>query len=206
MNKQGAWIAAIGGHVVDLWHLYSFAHVNPHSYSKFRNIKSVAHRTGAKQMIETGTYLGNTAMRCSFHFDHVYTIELDGQLATQAASYLKPRPNVDVISGDALIELPKILAKPEATDLLVFLDGHFSGGRTALGDQAEPACDEIEILAKYRDKVRAIVIDDFRCFGVNADWPTKAELLNSIERHFNDEYEICVHLDQVLVYSRSAKH
>lgn len=199
MNKQGSHFAAWGGHLVDLWRLVRFQQRNPYSYSKFRNIKSAARRTGATQMIETGTYLGNTAMRCAPHFQKLYTIELDKDLAASAAAYLAKRKNVEVIQGDALAELPKILERPEVKDLLVFLDGHFSGGITAHGDVPEPACEEIEVLGRFKDKIRSIVIDDFRCFGNDAGWPTKSALLHSVETHFNDGFDISVHLDQVLV-------
>jgi hypothetical protein len=202
MNKQGAHFAAYCGHLVDLWRLLTFQHYNPHSFSKFRNIKSVALRTNATQMIETGTYVGNTAMRCSRYFQKVYTIELDKKLAAEAAAYLRRRANVEVIQGDALAELPKILARPTVDNLVVFLDGHFSGGDTALGDQPEPACDEIDVLAQFKGKIRAIVIDDFRSFGRGQGWPTKADLLRAIESSFNDQFDITVHLDQVLVIRR----
>jgi hypothetical protein len=199
MNKQGAHFAAFGGHLVDLWRLVSFQPSNPHSYSKFRNIKSVAKRTGATQMIETGTYLGNTAMRCAPHFQKLYTVELDKELVAKATVYLTKRKNVEVIQGDALAELPKILARPDVNNLLVFLDGHFSGGVTAHGDVPEPACEEVEVLRQFKSKIRAIIVDDFRCFGTDAGWPTKSALLHSLETCFNDDFDIAVHLDQVLI-------
>jgi hypothetical protein len=202
MNKQGAHFAGYCGHLVDLWRLLTFQHYNPHSYSKFRNLKSVAVRTNATQLIETGTYVGNTAMRCSRHFEKIYTIELDEKLAAKAAAYLRRRPNVEVIQGDALAELPKILARPTVENVLVFLDGHFSGGDTALGDQPEPACDAITVLAQFKDKIRGIVVDDFRCFGRDKGWPTKSDLLHAIESYFNDQFDITIHLDQVLVFRR----
>lgn len=199
MNEQGTRWAAWAGHLVDLWRLTSFRYANPHSYSKLRNIRSVARRTGATQMIETGTYLGNTAMRCAPRFERVYTIELDEKLASRAAAYLCKRHNVEVIQGDALVEVPKILARSGVERLLIYLDGHFSGGATALGDRPEPACDEIEVLGQFKNKIRGIVVDDFRCFGVERGWPSKSALLRSIETHFGGEFEILVHLDQVLV-------
>ncbi len=199
MNEQGTRWAAWAGHLVDLWRLVSFRYSNPHSYTKVRNITSVARRTGATQMIETGTYLGNTAMRCASRFERVYTIELDGKLAARAAAYLRKRRNVEVIQGDALVELHRILARDGVERLLVYLDGHFSGGVTALGDRPEPACEEIEVLGRCKDRIRGIVIDDFRCFGTEPGWPTKSALLRSIETNFGKEFEILVHLDQVLV-------
>lgn len=205
MNKQGAFFSALGGHAIDLFRLLAFDVRNPHSLSKLRNIDAVRRKTGARMMIETGTFLGVTAARAARVFEKVVTVELDQTLADKARAYLRPLPNVEVITGDALAELPKILARPDMEDVLVFLDGHFSGGETAHGDIAEPAVLEVDVLAQFRDKIRGIVIDDFRCFGTEAGWPTKGELIATVERHFNDAFDITVHLDQVLVSRRGAR-
>ena len=100
-------------------------------------------------MIESGTYRGVTAARCARQVAKVYTIELDKELAAGATMYLRGCLNVEVIQGDALVELPRILARAEVRDVLVFLDGHFSGGETALGDLAEPAVEQIKALSPH---------------------------------------------------------
>jgi len=200
MNKQGAVLSAAAGHAVDLFRLLRFETRNPHSYSKFRQIKALAGRTGSKVLIETGTYVGNTAMRCSRVFDQVVTIELDADLYRQASNYLSKRKNVECLEGDALALLPQVLARPGLQDALVFLDGHFSGGETAHGDMAEPACEEVEVLARYKEKVNAFIVDDFRCFGHDKGWPRRSELLRTVEDCFGDGFDYTVHLDQLLVW------
>jgi hypothetical protein len=205
MNKQDAFLSALGGHVVDLVRLLAFDVKNPHSLSKLRNIDAVRRKTGARTMIETGTFLGVTAARAARIFEKVVTVELDPTLAEKARAYLRRFSHVEVITGDALAELPKILERSDMRDVVVFLDGHFSGGVTAHGDIPEPAVLEIDVLARFRDKLCGIVVDDFRCFGTESGWPTKAELVASIERHFNDDFDITIHLDQVLVTRRRAR-
>jgi hypothetical protein len=202
MDWAGRDLRAIGGHLIDLYRLLAFDVRNPHSLSKFRNIDVLRRRTGARTMIETGTYKGVNAARCARMFDRVYTVELDPKLAREAKASLARWSNLEVIEGDGLVELPRLLARPDVQDVLVFLDGHFSGAGTATSDAPEPAVLEIEVLARYRDKVRAVVIDDFRCFGVDPDVPTKAELLRALETHLDGDYEIWVHFDQVLVARR----
>jgi hypothetical protein len=202
MNEQGAVLSAAAGHVVDLYRLFQFETKNPHSYSKFRQIKALGQRSGASVLIETGTYVGNTAMRCSRTFERVITIELDADLFQRASRYLSKRKNVECLEGDALKLLPLVLERPSVTDALVFLDGHFSGGGTAHGDLAEPACEEIEILAKYRDKIRSFIVDDFRCFGRDKGWPRRSELLRTVEDSFGDGFEYTIHLDQLLVWRK----
>ena len=198
MNRQNSNIAALGGHGKDLWRLFRFEVANPHSWSKYRQLKAVGRRTAAKMLIETGTYLGNTSMRCSKVFDQVVTIELDPDLHQQAKTYLSSRDNVECILGDATQKLPEVLSRDDCKQAVVFLDGHFSSGRTAHGDVPEPACELLSELGQYREKVCAIVVDDFRLFGVEAGWPRKSELLRAAEEHFTD-YRLAVHLDQLLI-------
>jgi hypothetical protein len=200
MNKQGATLAAYGGHLADLWRLWRMRSVtNPYSYTKFRIINMLRKLTGAKVMVETGTYLGNTADRCARKFDKVYTVELDQDLARRATEFLKRRPNVRVIQGDGLVELPKVLELPEVDNVLIFLDGHYSGGITAKGDLPEPAADELKAIAPFKHKVRAVIIDDFRSFGKEPGFPRKSDLFRSIEENMGGGYTATVHLDQVIV-------
>jgi hypothetical protein len=200
MNKQGFTLATIGGHILDLYRFARFEVSHPHSFSKVRQIRALAHRTNSRIFIEAGTFLGNTAMRCSGNFESVITVELDPQLFQQAKAYLALRKNVLCLHGDALKILPSVLEKTHVRDALVFLDGHFSGGVTAHGELAEPACEEIMVLAKHKDKINAVVVDDFRCFGRDKGWPKRSALLETIEDSFGDEFDYTVHLDQVLIW------
>ena len=201
MNSQGATIASWGGHVVDLFRLAKFDIRNPHSLSKFRQIKAMSKRCNATTMIETGTFLGNTAMRCSRVFTHVYTIELDEELYKKSKAYLASRKNVESIQGDALKMLPTVLSRPKVSDALIFLDGHFSSGITAHGDLAEPACEEIEVMADFKDKINGFIVDDFRCFGIDTGFPKKSDLLKAVEDYFPN-FEIAIHFDQLLAWKK----
>jgi hypothetical protein len=200
MNRQGFSLATIGGHILDLYRFARFEVSHPHSFSKVRQIRALAQRTNSRIFIEAGTFLGNTAMRCSRSFDSVITMELDPALFKQAKAYLSQRKNVLCLEGDALKILPSVLERNDVRDALVFLDGHFSGGVTAHGELAEPACEEIIVLAKHRDKINAVVVDDFRCFGRDKGWPKRSALLETIEKSFGDAFDYTVHLDQVLIW------
>jgi hypothetical protein len=201
-NLEGTKVAALAGHAIDVWRFLRFDYGNPHSLSKFRNLVSVAKKTGARQFIETGTYLGRTTRWAASRFEHVVTIELDPKLAARAAKSLADLRNVEVIEGDAVERLREVMARPAVRDALVYLDGHFSGGVTARGRTDEPACEGLEVLVPHIDKVRGIVVDDFRTFGTEFPTPTKADLLGSAERHFGHQFDIHVHLDQVLLIRR----
>lgn len=200
MNKPNHKLQALVGYVQDVYRIATCRFTNPHSYFKFLILNRIRQQTGARVLIETGTYLGVTSARCAAVFDYVYTIELDSQLAKQATRNLSRKRNVRVLQGDASELLPQLLQDQKINNVLVFLDGHFSGGATAKGDVPEPAVLEIETLGLQRDKVRAIVIDDFRSFGTEPGFPTKSALLASAEKHFGDhKFSISVHLDQCII-------
>jgi len=200
-NPLLAPIAGPIGHVVDLFNALRFKYVNPHSYSKYRQLIAVARRTGARALIETGTFRGVTTRRCARHFARVYTIELDHDLAVAAGKNLAHYRNCEVIEGDATREVAAILARADVgDDLLFFLDGHFSGSGTALGDCAEPAVDVLEVIAGHKRRVAGIVIDDFREFGSQPGWPSKGGLLHSLEQLFpSRDFTLWIHMDQVLL-------
>jgi hypothetical protein len=205
MNKQGSTFAAIGGHLIDLYRLIRFDIRNPYSYSKYRNIAALKKRTGAEVFVETGTFLGNTAYRCSKLFDTVITVELDRHLYEQARRYLASRKNVECIQGDATNELSKILSRKALNNVLIFLDGHFSGGNTALGEQPEPACDEIKSLKPHKKKIVGVIVDDFREFGSANGWPRRSDLLREVEDSLGADFDYTVHLDQVIVWRKQMK-
>jgi hypothetical protein len=200
MNKQNREFQAIVGHLIDLYRIASFNFSNPHSYTKFRAIKSLQKKTNSKVLIETGTYLGVTTKRCAPIFEKVYTVELDETLANKAKTFLHSKKNVEVIQGDALDSLASILENSliNISSVLIFLDGHASGGDTACGNLPEPAIEELKIIAQYKNKVNAIIIDDFRLFGVDDGFPSKSDVLKTIEDNF-EEYNSTVYLDQIVI-------
>ncbi len=200
MNKVNLYLKGLAGYILDIYRIVKLDLTNPHSYTKFQIINTIRKKTGSTVFIEVGTYLGVAAGRCSSVFDTVYTIELSSDLAKQASSYLADEGNVKVIEGDGLEVLPDLLQDEKINDVLVFLDGHFSGGVTACGAIPEPAVEELQILSKYRQKIRAIIIDDFRCFGTELGFPEKSVLLRTAEEHFgNNSFEITVQMDQLII-------
>lgn len=201
MNKQNREFQAIIGHLLDLYRICSFQFSNPHSYTKFRAIKSLQERTESDVFIETGTYLGVTTNRCSPLFKEIYTVELDKKLANKAKSFLSRNKNTEVLEGDALEQLPKLLKREHVKNVLIFLDGHFSGRDTACGNLPEPAIEELKIIAQHKDKINAVLIDDFRLFGKEPGFPNKSTLFKVIEDYL-PEFDVSVYLDQISLLRR----
>jgi Ribosomal RNA adenine dimethylase len=203
MNKQNKELEAIAAHLLDLYQIATFTFSVPHSYTKFRSILSLKQKTSARNLIETGTYLGVTTKRCASHFDKIYTIELDQDIAEQAKKHLSGNKNIEVIQGDAVAILPKVFLKDEDKDVLIFLDGHFSGGDTACGDLPEPAIEELKALSPFRSQIAGIIIDDFRLFGTEPGFPSKSEIFKAIEEYFPG-FGVSVALDQILIFREIA--
>ena len=188
------------GHLLDLFGVARFNFKNPHSYTKFKIIRALKKKSNAKVFIEAGTYFGITADRCSRIFDKVYTIELNQTLAQKATDFLKLRENVTVIKGDALKILPELLELNQVKDVFIYLDGHACDSMTSVSDLPEPAVEELAVLSLYWKKISAIVVDDFRNFGVEKDFPEKSVLIKAAEHNFpKDYFDISIHWDQLVI-------
>lgn len=200
MNAPNRWLAGLLGYLLDVSRLARGIPINFHGVMKYMVIRSLAGRTGADCLIETGTFQGVTAARCARVFNTVLTVELDPQLAARAGQFLAKYANVTVYKGDAVALLPEMLNHPGTGMAVVFLDAHFCGGNTAGGDVPEPALAELAILGRHADRIGGIIIDDFRSFGIEQGFPTKAELLAAAERHFpHPQFSIKAHCDQLVI-------
>lgn len=196
MNNPSRRWQAFGGYLADLWRLARGELTNPHSYLKFIHLNALRRKCGADVIVETGTYRGVTAARCARVFKKVYTIELDPDLAREATRFLAPRRNVEVICGDAVNELSTVFESRDVASAVVFLDGHYSGGVTATTDIPEPALEELNLLLRYKAQVGAILIDDFRSFGLEKDFPSKAQLVETAEKLY-PEFSLSIQYDQL---------
>jgi hypothetical protein len=93
-------------------------------------LRDVAKRYGLRVLVETGTYMGETAWALRRDFDRIETIELEPTLARLARIRFGSKARVRVHEGDSATVLPQIL---EALDepALFWLDAHPSTDRTA---------------------------------------------------------------------------
>lgn len=122
-----------------------------------------------RQFIETGTYHGDGIQRVLEHYEKIHSIELSHKYAVEAAKRFLHNSKVTVYHGNSKEVLPVLLETiPEP--VTIFLDGHYSGGETAIGDEivdgfsSAPLLAELEIIMQrpYDD---IVVIDDTRMFG-----------------------------------------
>lgn len=136
--------------------------------------------------IETGTYLGTTAKLIAELGYKVYTIELSEELHRQAQPLLEPL-GVTCLQGDSGSILKDLLADMSAaTNLLFWLDGHYSGGVTSKGSSDTPITRELFAIENHIKRMDADIIvkvDDIREFG-EGDYPSLDRLVEFSNRNF----------------------
>jgi hypothetical protein len=153
--------------------------------------------------VETGTYTGGGALLLSDIFGSVTTIELSEELASEAAAVLRFEP-IRVIQGDS-----RDVLRPSTQPTFYYLDGHWSGGRTA-GEGVEcPLLGELDAISGgHADD--CIVIDDARLFvdsrgsRVNEyGWPSLDEVRERVARYWPEHAVVLGH-DQIVVVPAQA--
>jgi hypothetical protein len=199
MNDPKSILEPLAGYVLDIGAKLIQKPFVPHSLVKLQNLRVCRDLSDARMAIEIGSYKGVTTRRLSYLFNEVISVEIDEKLFEEARKRCGGRTNVELIHGDGAVVLPSL--GPRLDRALLFLDGHFSGGETGQGDEPEPVLKELDLLVGHLDRLAAVVIDDFRLFGVEAGWPSKHEVLRKVEETFpRPGWSITVQYDQVLAY------
>jgi predicted O-methyltransferase YrrM len=136
-------------------------------------LRETAREHGLGVLVETGTYMGETAWALRRDFDRIETIELEPTLARLARIRFRRTRNVRVHEGDSATVLPQILATLDAPALL-WLDAHPSTDRTARGG-AIPLRSEIAAIAAHPAAGHVVLIDDLQYIG-QPGYPSRDEL------------------------------
>jgi hypothetical protein len=161
------------------------------SFYKRHRLILEGRRYGCSTLVETGTYLGKTVQAVQRHFNQVLSVELSPKLYERAARKFRLARNVRLWRGDSGTVMDEMIHY--ITGRAIFwLDGHYSGGMTACGANACPLVAELAAIARHPRNDHVILIDDARCFGRDAGYPTLDEvrqLLVSINPHYRINVE-----------------
>jgi len=151
----------------------------PHSVKK-KYIKDYSKRYQCTTLIETGTHFGDMIHANLNNFEHIISIELDEKLYSNAVTKFKNNQHVKILHGDSSELMGDIVSSIESNTLF-WLDGHYSGPGTAMGDKSTPIIAELEHLFNSHIKNKMVIlIDDAREFNGNNDYPTIDELKNYV--------------------------
>ncbi len=156
----------------------------PAERAKRRHLLSLFEERGHRVFVESGTYLGGTVAFFAPRAERVISVEVDRALYERAAQRFARTPNVQIVFGDALDEIPEIVAGLDAPPL-IWLDGHFSDGITSQGAEEEPAGTILQRLGERGVPAgTTIVIDDIRLFGTDPGFPPLADVVTMLGDSF----------------------
>jgi hypothetical protein len=152
---------------------------------------------GVKQFIETGTFLGNTAVWAAAHFERVQTIEFSREIYEQTCAQHSNIPNINFHFGDSRAVLPTIMSGL-TEPALFWLDGHWSGGLTYGETDECPLIDELEVI-NTSPHAHFLLIDDARLFlsppqepHRPEQWPTIAQVIHTLEAGPHRPYMVVI--------------
>ena len=147
--------------------------------------------------IETGTYCGETIFSLEAHFDKLYTIEFSEKYYNITKNNYNGN-KINFMLGDSSVLFETLL--PTISDKCIFfLDGHWSGGDTGRSTKDCPLVEEVTQINNLFQNEGIIIIDDFRCFGldktsgiIGEDWSQikKDDLLNILKSRITKVYHL----------------
>jgi hypothetical protein len=153
-----------------LWRLQGRPAPDNHVYKK-RRIKRLAQEHRCDTFVETGTFYGQMVNFARGFFRKVISVEIYPPFHSENAAQFAHDPGVHILLGDSGKNLPEAITLASGR-ILFWLDGHYSGAGTGIGDKVSPIIEELRLIAKAGRKDDCIVIDDRRLFTGEDGYPT----------------------------------
>lgn len=122
-------------------------------------------------------------------------------MAQRAKKRFFNNSGIHVWEGDSVLILPLIM-KQIKSNVLFWLDGHYSHGITSMGEKPCPIYEEISAInsVKYAAVNYSIFIDDAKSFGFEPEYPSINDLKACIGQYF-PEKEVYISNNIVIVRS-----
>ncbi len=156
-----------------LWYLKGCPAPPPHEY-KTKIIKRYGSDYALSNLIETGTFLGDTVRAQLRNYDYIASIELSHKLYIENVDRLKGVEKVRLYEGNSAELLKGMISDvPDKNrGVLFWLDGHYSGGVTAKGEKDTPIMNELDIIFRAGLERFVVLIDDAIDFKGKDGYPT----------------------------------
>ena len=153
--------------------------VPPPPAVKRRLLRAFQRKHNLPVFIETGTFKGDTLEDMASHVKRAVSIELAAEFHARAKKRFASRQHVEVLHGDSGQVLPPLVA--DLTEPALFwLDGHYSGGDTAHGEDASPISRELDAILASPVPGHVILIDDVHEFTGAGGYPPIGRLLTTL--------------------------
>jgi hypothetical protein len=153
-------------------------------FKKYKNNCSI--------FIETGSELGNgiqTALKAGF--ETVYSIELDEKFHNHCKERFKDDNRVNLILGDSMVELPKLINDIKELNFLLWLDAHWSAEGYAGEMMHDFLPKEMQALIPLNHKLKeaVVMIDDMNHYINNKAFCSGIEyILKQLKPNSDIEY------------------
>lgn len=179
-----------------LWYLQGQPAPDNHLYKK-RRIKLLAQKHECDTFVETGTFYGQMVNFARNMFGKVISVEIFPQFYRENVAQFAHDPDTHILLGDSGTCLPEAISLSSGR-ILFWLDGHYSGTGTGIGEKVSPIIEELRLIAKASRKNDIIIIDDRRLFTGQDGYPdldtTVAELMM-----INPKYKVTFDQDCIVV-------
>jgi hypothetical protein len=163
----------------------------------FELIKALVSSFGIKNFVETGTYLGQTAIEAQQYFSKVFTIEYSKEVYEKTKINLEKYDNIQSIWGDSRVELNQLIPQLNEPSLF-WLDAHWSGGNTYGKNDECPLIEELKIIQTLTIDT-FVFVDDIRLFTSPPplphkaeQWPTFVNIIDELRKHNTDTYIVLI--------------
>ncbi len=201
--EKSTWFFVLGRYARDLqailkypvWCIRGRPAPDNHVYKK-RRIKRLARTHGCDTFIETGTFYGQMVNFARGIFPKVISVEIHPPFHRENTAQFARDSNVLVLLGDSGKNLPEAISLATGR-ILFWLDGHYSGSGTGIGDKVSPIIEELRLIARAGRRGDCIVIDDKRLFTGHDGYPTMDEAIGELKA-IDSGYEITVDRDCVV--------
>ena len=154
-----------------------------------------------RTFIEVGTYYGEMIDAVLAHFDRIYSIEVNAELAALARRRFEGRPQIHILEGDSQRKLPELLAGI-GEPALFWLDGGYNlwAGQRGSDDRL---LIELQAILSHRVPNHIVLLDDARGLTGQHGTLTAAQLKAKIEHEF-PERQVAIERDILRITRRQA--
>jgi hypothetical protein len=149
-------------------------------------------------VIETGTFYGQTVNYLKEIVDQIISIEIYEPFFLNNSEIFKKNKHIKIEFGDSSEKLMSAIKQCNGK-ILFWLDGHYSGTGTGIGNKVSPIIEELIIIKNSGRKDICVIVDDIRLFDGSNGYPTTKQALE-IVREINPIFNIHFDHDCLIAY------